>query len=153
MNKLFNIKDYECLIGHSNPFGYALQGRILFFRDGLKSVYLFTMIALYYEFPRGYVDLVQFVRSYTTLSWPDACRFCKCLKVYGLGDCIELHMCDRSRERAQILAKVMRALHSITHTSFSESYLQEAIVTFDKLVEAGNILSPFDFKDIELLWP
>ena len=152
MNKLFNIKDYECLIGHSNPFGFALQGRILFFREGLKSVYLFTMIALHYEFPRGYVDFVEFVHDFTTLSWADASRFCKCLKVYGLEDCIELQMCDRSRERAQILAKVMRALHSITHTGFSESYLQEAIAAFDKLAETKNILSPFDFKGIELLW-
>lgn len=157
MNKLFNVKDYECLIGHSNPFGLILDGRVLFFRGGLQQVYLFVMEALAYEFPRGYVDLRIFMVTYTALSWTDAFRFCKSLKVYGLDDCIELYLGEKTNERTNTLSKLMRGLHSVTHTSFSESCLIAAICQFDELFDFdknnnAQLISPYNFKDVDYVW-
>lgn len=126
-------RNFEDLIKRLNPFGIKDEkGETMAFADYGKC-YLHTLLKLRQMFPRGFIDMPLFLCSLTGIPLPDARRFAKKLPFVRLDR--EIYLCPWEDEASNPRYKaelIMRALHSLSETTFSPDFFGWAWEEFNK---------------------
>lgn len=118
----------------TNPFMFRSEtGRLLQYRDAKES-YQLCLMALWSEFPAGFVDVAYFMMKYQGLT-----PFC-INPILGNEEYCYVKIWDNhDTERLPKLRLVLQKLLQVSGCSFDEAAFGDAVATLDSLLERQGV--------------
>lgn len=131
---VIKAKDFEDLIKRVNPFGIRIEGgEAASFADYGKC-YFWVLCFLREHFHKGFIDIPLFLHQIMQMSLTDARNVAKKLPFIEMEN--EIFLCPWEEKDADVKHQaelLMRALHSLSGTTFSNDFFSWAWEQFIRL--------------------
>ena len=126
-------KDLMWLIEEHNPFAFKDERRRIEYYPTYREAYLDAMKKIFNQAPRGYFDLMLFLSDHCELRGIDArLKFNDFRRLSGGVIKTDVILIDwtEPRQYVDMLRYILQGLHTISETTFSESYFLSALEEF-----------------------
>lgn len=121
-------------LGAVNPFALRNENGGLAIYSSATEAYKETLLTLWSEFPRGFIDIPYFMVKYQGLAIREAERKCAG-KQYAL-----IRLSDRDdKERRSKLKQLLEMLLRVSKVPFDENSFMVGLQCFDIFLEKSNI--------------
>lgn len=124
-----NKNYWHQLVEAYTPFLYVSNGKLEFYTS-YEILYTTTLQRMFYMFPRGYVDLVQFASYYCSIPQKELKIWEQHIRGFFLGTDFCLWPMKDYFTGKLTAENYMRALHELTGTRFSMASFNLAWVDF-----------------------
>lgn len=134
MNVL-KAKNLEDLVKRLNPFGVKIDNKLVTF-DDYGEAYLYVMKYLHNKFPMGFIDVPMLITEMMGVPFKTGKLFTDRIIKYSRmeNDVILCAWKDPNTNVRYIMELLMRDLHALSETSFSNEEFQKAWEEFEECI-------------------